>query len=96
MIPKRGHAISALVNGQITVNSDGSNPVYHDGQTPPTEAEIDAELKRMEDEYEAQDYARKRQEEYPTIEECIHAILDDDLDALQKKRAAVKTKYPKS
>ena len=96
MIPKRGHAISALVGGQITVNSDGSNPVYHDGQTPPTEAEIDAELKRMEDEYEAQDYARKRQEEYPTIEECIHAILDDDLDALQKKRAAVKTKYPKS
>ena len=96
MIPKRGHAISALVNGQITVNSDGSNPVYHDGQTPPTEAEIDAELKRMQDEYDAQEYARKRKAEYPSIEECVHAILDDDLTALQEKRQAIKTKYTKS
>ena len=95
MIPKRGHAISALVGGQITINSDGSNPVYHDGQTPPTEAEIDAELKRMEDEYDAQAYARNRAAEYPSIEECVHAILDDDLDALQKKRAEIKKKYPK-
>jgi len=40
-------------------------------------------------------YQRDRKEEYPTIEECVHAILDDDLDALQVKRQAVKTKYPK-
>jgi len=33
--------------------------------------------------------------EYPTIEECVHAILDDDLEALQAKRTAVKEKYPK-
>ena len=33
--------------------------------------------------------------EYPTLEECIHAILDDDLAALQVKRKAVKDKYPK-
>ena len=96
MIPKRGHAISALVGGQITVNTDGSNAVYHDGQTIPTEAEIDAELKRLQDEYDAQEYARKREAEYPTIQECVHAILDDDLTALQEKRQVVKTKYPKS
>ena len=40
-------------------------------------------------------YADKRKEEYPSIEECIHAILDDELDALQIKRKAVKDKYPK-
>jgi hypothetical protein len=34
--------------------------------------------------------------EYPSLQECIHAILDDELDALQAKRAAVKAKYPKS
>jgi hypothetical protein len=28
-------------------------------------------------------------------QECVHAILDDQLDALQAKRAAVKAKYPK-
>ncbi len=40
-------------------------------------------------------YQRDRKEEYPTIEECVHAILDGELDALQVKRQAVKDKYPK-
>ena len=40
-------------------------------------------------------YKNKRRAEYPTIEECVHAILDDDLTALQAKRTAVKEKYPK-
>ena len=41
------------------------------------------------------DHTWKRRAEYPSIEECVHAILDDDLVALQEKRAAVKAKYPK-
>jgi hypothetical protein len=40
-------------------------------------------------------YADNRQAEYPSIQECVHAILDDQLDALQAKRADIKTKYPK-
>ena len=40
-------------------------------------------------------YEWKRQQEYPTIDECVHAILDDGLDALQVLRQAVKDKYPK-
>ena len=56
---------------------------------------LDEEITRQQAEYDAQDYARSRKEEYPTIEECIHAILDDDLDALQVLRQAVKDKYPK-
>ena len=52
--------------------------------------------KLIEEEFEAdKTYAEKRREEYPTIEECVHAILDDELDALQIKRKAVKDKYPK-
>jgi len=64
-------------------------------QTQPTEAEIDAEVKRLQAEYDAQEYARKREAEYPSVQECVHAILDDDLDALQAKRVDIKTKYPK-
>tara|TARA_Y100000310_G_scaffold317524_1_gene370475 strand:+ start:72 stop:368 length:297 start_codon:yes stop_codon:yes gene_type:complete len=40
-------------------------------------------------------YDRLRKHEYPSIEECVHAILDDQLDALQVKRQAIKAKYPK-
>ncbi len=91
----RFDAISSLVGGQLAGNDDGTKVNYIDKQTPPSDAEIDAELKRMQDEYDAQEYARKREGEYPSIQECIHAILDDDLDALQKKRAEIKKKYPK-
>jgi len=59
------------------------------------ESLITAEETRLQAEYDAQAYARNRKEEYPTIEECVHAILDDDLTALQVKRQAVKDKYPK-
>jgi hypothetical protein len=40
-------------------------------------------------------YITLRKREYPSIEECIHSILDNDLDSLQIKRKAVKDKYPK-
>ncbi len=60
-----------------------------------TEKELSAEIKRLEAEFDALAWERSRQAEYPSIEECVHAILDDDLDALQAKRAEIKTKYPK-
>ena len=40
-------------------------------------------------------YHKARKAEYPTIEECVHAILDDGLVELQEKRAAVKARFPK-
>ena len=59
-------------------------------------AMTDAEIAEF-NAFQSQDlgYDEKRLREYPTLQECIHAILDDDLTALQAKRAAVKAKYPK-
>ena len=59
------------------------------------EDDADAYEASIAAEYDAQEYARKREVEYPSIQECVHAILDDTLDALQAKRASVKLKYPK-
>jgi hypothetical protein len=97
MIPKKGDAISALVGGQITVNTDGNNAVYHDGQTPPTDAEIDAELKRLQAEYDAQEYARNRKDEYDALNQ-FELISDDDVNGTTTHKdaiAAIKTKWPK-
>ena len=55
-------------------------------------ADAQAEAKKN---FDALDYKTKRKSEFPTVEECVHAILDDDLEALQAKRTAVKNKYPK-
>ena len=56
----------------------------------PSEADIETAYAAWEN-----DYVRNRKEEYPSIEECVHAMLDDGLAELQEKRAAVKAKYPK-
>ena len=40
------NAVINLVGGQVSLY-DGQI-VYHDGQTPPTDAEIDAELKKLQ------------------------------------------------
>jgi hypothetical protein len=40
-------------------------------------------------------YIGKRLAEYPTLQECVHAMLDGNLEELQAKRQAVKAKYPK-
>ena len=61
----------------------------------PTVSAIEAAEVEWQADYDAQDYARNRLTEYPTIQECVHAILDDDLTALQVLRQAVKDKYPK-
>ena len=61
----------------------------------PSESAIQTEMKRLQAKYDLKKYQRQREVEYPSIQECIHAILDDELEALQIKRQIVKDKYPK-
>ena len=94
--PRIYDAIQALVGGRLAGSTNSfESTQYLDGQTPPTKEEAETKLAELQAEWNAQEYARKREAEYPSIQECVHAILDDDLTALQKKRQAVKTKYPK-
>ena len=95
--PSYINAIKELVDGNIGGLNDG--PIekikFFDGQTPPLEKAIQAKLSELQAEYDAKQYQRDRLAEYPDLQECIHAILDDDLTALQAKRKLVKEKYPK-
>tara|TARA_R110000824_G_scaffold176280_1_gene355188 strand:+ start:1321 stop:1647 length:327 start_codon:yes stop_codon:yes gene_type:complete len=61
----------------------------------PTWEELETQLVDMQAEWDSQDYTRKRRLEYPSISECVHAILDGELDALQAKRKIVKERHPK-
>ena len=65
-------------------------------QTQPSDAEITQEIARLQAEYDAQEYARLRKAEYPSIEELVVALYDtDDKTAIDEKRAEIKLKYPK-
>jgi hypothetical protein len=65
--------------------------------TPISKADIEAKMTELQAEYDAEEWKRNRQAEYPNLQDCIHAILDggDTLTELQAKRTATKNKYPK-
>ena len=98
MIPSRFDAIVALVGGGVSIGgSDSGNVTYHDGQTPPTEEEIEAKLSEIQDEYNAQAYARNRKLEYDALNQ-LEMQYDDEVNSTTTwKNAieAIKTKYPK-
>jgi len=86
-------------NADVTVvNNDINKITWHNGTTPIPKADIEANMVEVQAEYDAEEWKRNRQAEYPTIDDCIHALLDggDTLTELQAKRTATKTKYPKS
>jgi len=97
----RFDAMSSLVGGQLAGNDNGTKVNYIDKQTPPSDAEIDAELKRLEDEYKANEYQRSRASEYPSITDVVVALAEKEegdsamWDDITAKRQAVKTKYKK-
>ena len=97
-IPEAVSAIDSVtnfstLNGKI-VDWDISIPKTNNPQ--PTEEAIQTELDRLLIEWTAQEYARNRASEYPSLLELTVALYDtDDKSAIEAKRAAVKAKYPK-
>ena len=84
------------VDFRVSDNGSGAViDVWLSDSPQPSEVDIEAADAEYQAEHDSQAYARNRQAEYPSIEECVHAILDDDLVALQAKRAEVKARYPK-
>ena len=65
--------------------------------TPISKSDIQAKMNELQTQYDAEEWKRNRQAEYPSHEDCIHALLDggDTLTDLQAKRTAIKNKYPK-
>ena len=66
-------------------------------QTCPTESEINAEIIRLQAEYDAKQYQRDRAAEYPSIGDQLDALWKggDAAAEMLAKVQAVKVKYPK-
>ena len=67
-------------------------------QTQPTDAEIDAEVIRLQAEYDAKQYARSRVSEYPAIGDQLDALYHAGVfpDDMAAQIQAVKERYPKT
>lgn len=65
--------------------------------TQPSKSDIQTKLDELQAIEDDKQYQRDRLAEYPSLQDCIHALLDggDTLTDLQAIRQAVKDKYPK-
>jgi len=64
--------------------------------TCPTESEIQAEITRLQTEYDANEYQRQRASEYPSWQKQLEKIYDDGVDAWKTEMVdPIKAKYPK-
>ena len=96
---RRGTAIKNLApNCAYHSEADGTIIEWLSPNIPqPTVAEVDAEVIRLQAEYDAQEYARNRKAEYDALNQ-LEMQFDDKEDGTttwEDAIAAIKTKYPK-
>jgi hypothetical protein len=73
-------------------------PVYEGGQKKPTKEEVEAEVARLQKEWEDTEYQRLRAPEYPDFKEYLDGLVKGDAEQIQAyidACLAVKAKYPK-
>ena len=82
--------------------TDYAGLVWHAVSAKPTEAEIAAELARLDTAWRAAEYQRQRSAEYPGLDALVEALWEAQVEGrsttaqeLQALREAVKLKYPK-
>ena len=87
--------VVSIDDGEGAKDANG-NPVAID------QSLVDAEVARLQAEYDSQEYARNRQAEYPSIDELVVALWEGVVEErmasvtrLEGLRQAVKTRYPK-
>ena len=87
-------------NAKVTVvgsDLDTCEIQWLEDTTPISKSNIQTKMHELQAVYDAEEWKRNRQAEYPSHDDCIHALLDggDTLTDLQAKRTATKNKYPK-
>ena len=95
--PNLYDAIHALVGGQLSGSNTYNSYIYHDGQTPPSEDEVKTKLAELIAEWDLQEYARNRKEEYDALNQ-LEMQFDDKEDGTttwEDAIKAIKTKWPK-
>jgi hypothetical protein len=92
-------AIKAInPNAEVSIGGNSVDSIQWLNGTPEiSKADIEAKQAELQTKYDNEQWKRNRQAEYPSHNDCLHALLDggDTLTELQTKRQAVKDKYPK-
>ena len=93
----RSEAIMRIHPEVTTINGDFEAWDKNGDLVAIDETKVAEEIEKIKAEEKLILYKSQRASEYPSIQDCIHALLDggDTLSELQAKRTAIKEKYPK-
>jgi len=81
---------------QVSVNAEDYNQItWHNETTPISKEDILAKQAELQTAYDALDYSRKREKEYPSIANQLDDIYHNGIDAWKATIKVTKDKYPK-
>jgi hypothetical protein len=97
MITKIQAILSLVPDAQVVIRDEVVEWI-EPSTAPTTDAQIDAEVARLQAEYDAKQYQRDRAKEYPDFKDYLDGIVKGDTAQVQAyidACNAVKAKYPK-
>ena len=89
-------AINPDAAGKVSVNAEDFEQItWKDGLTPISKADIQAKQAELQAEYNAKQYQRDREVEYPSIKDQLDDIYHNGIDGWKTTIKGTKDKYPK-
>ena len=90
-------ALSSLRPGAAwTCVSQYESIIWYDTiQSKPTAEEVSTEIIRLQAEYDANEYQRLREKDYPSWESQMDVLFHNGLDGWKELIQTIKDKYPK-
>ena len=90
-------AIKAInPSAEVSVNAEDFEQItWHNGTTPISKSDIQAKQAELKTAYDAKQYQRDREKEYPTWQDQLDDIYHNGIDGWKATIKATKDKYPK-
>jgi len=85
-------------NAKVSVSGsdiDTCEIVWHEATTPISKADIKTKMVEVQAEYDANQYQRDREKEYPSIAEQLDDLYHNGIDGWKATIKTTKDKYPK-
>ena len=85
-------------SAQVSVSAEGTENetiTWHNGTAEISKADIQAKQAELKTAYDAKEYQRKREKEYPSVADQLDDLYHNGIDGWKATIKTTKDKYPK-
>jgi hypothetical protein len=83
-------------SAQVSVNAEDLDQItWHNGTPVISKSDIQAKMAELKADYDAKEYQRKREKEYPSIPDQLDDLYHNGIDGWKATIKVTKDKYPK-